>query len=351
MGTLSTSKIYRCQGQLYAFLPHFMDREEFYLVSDNDYLVSLFEQEVAAVRNNWMQIGRPTMVVMLTNQMLSSIDQIDNASHAEHASKKNLLNFLIAIKSTGICNGVRVRVGRLSEMINTACIESLDFLVNHGSDSSEDWDQILKGHEEKVEKDILKGSNDNREKVKIGGSIRRRTTMLSGTENLPAKSPLTKSLGYDHAIEDLILEDSATSNFQESPEGEYHVIPLAVTLGNPEKTEEAIELLQSCISLYDQVELLHYLYSCHGGNFNVPKLATVNELLEEIYWKAMHSKLWSVVRTAAGILRKNVNSLTGNLSDLLIRQKPVTVGIRPNEYFIDTPKNPDTLSKIIYEHR
>ena len=38
IGTLSTCKVYKCMGQLYAFLPHFMDKEEFYLVSDNDYL-------------------------------------------------------------------------------------------------------------------------------------------------------------------------------------------------------------------------------------------------------------------------------------------------------------------------
>lgn len=54
-----------------------MDREEFYLVSDNDYLVSVFEQELAfgtliykiierIVQNHWQGSGRPTMVFMLT---------------------------------------------------------------------------------------------------------------------------------------------------------------------------------------------------------------------------------------------------------------------------------------------
>jgi hypothetical protein len=124
MGTLSTCKIYRCQGQLYAFLPHFMDREEFYLVSDNDYLVSLFEQEISSVRNHWMQNGRPTMTIMLTRQMLGSLDELDSNT-SKNNSKKNLLNFLISIESSRICCGTRVRVGRLSAMINTACIESL----------------------------------------------------------------------------------------------------------------------------------------------------------------------------------------------------------------------------------
>lgn len=62
VGTLSTCRLYRCQGRLYAFLPHFMDREEYYLVADNDYFVTVFEQELAFVRNNWVGTGRPTMV-------------------------------------------------------------------------------------------------------------------------------------------------------------------------------------------------------------------------------------------------------------------------------------------------
>lgn len=38
IGTLGTCKIYRVQGQYYAFTPHFMDKEEFYMTRDNDYL-------------------------------------------------------------------------------------------------------------------------------------------------------------------------------------------------------------------------------------------------------------------------------------------------------------------------
>ena len=50
-----------------------MDSEEFYLVSDNDYLITVFEQELAFVQSNWKSSGRPTMVVMLTNQMTTKV--------------------------------------------------------------------------------------------------------------------------------------------------------------------------------------------------------------------------------------------------------------------------------------
>ncbi|KAJ3277594.1 hypothetical protein HK104_003175, partial [Borealophlyctis nickersoniae] len=154
IGTLSTCKLYRCQGRLYAFLPHFMDKEEFYLVSDNDHLVSVFEQELSFVRNNWFSTGRPTMVVMLTREMLGGLynhPRPPNETSDERkwrydsisASYRNLLNFMMTLRS-GRCGGVRVRLGRLGDMINTACIESLDFLVSSQNSEYEDWHCLLK---------------------------------------------------------------------------------------------------------------------------------------------------------------------------------------------------------------
>ncbi|KAJ3043839.1 hypothetical protein HK097_001651, partial [Rhizophlyctis rosea] len=150
IGTLSTCKLYRCQGRLYAFLPHFMDKEEFYLVSDNDYLLSVFEQELAFTRNHWFSTGRPTMVVMLTREMLGSFTAPTEATPKADSwrydtasrSNRNLLNFMMSLRS-GFCSGTRVRLGRLSDMINTACIESLDFLVG-SMEQHEDWHLLLK---------------------------------------------------------------------------------------------------------------------------------------------------------------------------------------------------------------
>ncbi|KAI9366910.1 glycosyl hydrolases family 15-domain-containing protein [Zopfochytrium polystomum] len=152
MGTLSTSKIYRCQGQLYAFLPHFTNKEEFYLVSDYNYLISIFEQELTFVKNHWWYTGRPTMVVMLTKEMFGEARgskeitgpsrwRFNNGSN----SKRNLLNFLMSLR-TGTCAGVKVRVGKLADMIGLASIESLDFLIStKNMDEAEEWRQTLKG--------------------------------------------------------------------------------------------------------------------------------------------------------------------------------------------------------------
>jgi len=158
VGSLGTSRLYRVQGHLYAFTPHFMDNEEFYLTSDNDYLISIFEQELAFVRQYWVSPGRPTMTVLLTHAMLGGLSKSRSFASQSDAglttwrkaslgstpqkdNKRNLLNFFMSLRN-GMCNNVRVRLGRLSEMVNTSCIESLDFLVTK---KDIDWIGILRG--------------------------------------------------------------------------------------------------------------------------------------------------------------------------------------------------------------
>lgn len=125
---------------------------------------------------------------------------------------------------------------------------------------------------------------------------------------------------------------------------------LTLTLNDPTHVAEAVTLLHNSSNLYDQIDVLHYLLSCHGGDFYVQGLGIVTDLLEEVYVKAMQLKQWSIVRQAAGLLKKMVNSLSINVTDLLIRQKPVTVGFGKLEFFISSPKNPAKLAEIIYQH-
>lgn len=318
-----------------------MDREEFYLVSDNDYLVSLFEQEISAVKNHWMQIGRPTMIVKLTDQMVGF--NFDDNSLQSDSGKRNLLNFLISIKSTGLCSGTKVRVGRLSEMITTACVESLDFLVNQETDASKDWDTILRGH------NVIQNASKLHQDGQGDVSLKKRTSIhrliKHVAEDSESKSPLARSLGSSPVND----EFESLANVCAIPNPDPTPI-LSVTLGDPANIQEAVEMLKTSANCHQQVDLLHYIHSCYGGSFIVPELASVDLLLEEVYNTAMRTKSWSVVRTAAGLLRKNVNSLTSNLADLLIRQKTVSIGARPKEYHIAAPQTPDALSNIIFEY-
>ncbi|KAG0069163.1 hypothetical protein BGZ89_003405 [Linnemannia elongata] len=408
VGSLGTSRLYRVQGHLYAFTPHFMDNEEFYLTSDNDYLISIFEQELAFVRQYWHYPGRPTMTVVLTHAMLGGL-------------------------TNGVCNGVRVRLGRLSEMVNTSCIESLDFLVNK---KDIDWVGILRGaadrrkgrharklglNEKKTQAATPGGSrtpSHHRWSVRrrsssfgIGGSLASLTTPAVNTElegdsyfgshsqshtpsegNFPgspfAMTPMepvepyaaprkskkdqttsfrlkdheevrpTRKTGNSIANQsgaltpDLATLDitdapspvSAVDEDEDSDESPDGMEALGLTLGDPSNMEAAMSMLSLSVNLYDQIDLLQYLLSCQGATFYVSNLdATVETLLQEVYFKSLQLKLWSIVRQAAGLLQKVVNSLTINITDLVIRQKQITIGSGRTEHFITTPLGPDEV--------
>ncbi|KAJ3379922.1 hypothetical protein HDU84_006316 [Entophlyctis sp. JEL0112] len=454
VGTLGTAKLYRCQGRLYAFLPHFMDKEEFYLVSDNNYLVSMVEQELAFVKNHWWYSGRPTMVIMLTNEMLGGIvsskeSETQRWRYNHRDSKRNLLNFVMSLRS-GMCGGVRVRVSRLTEIISTACFESLDFMVSPESEGeTEDWHSVLKGewHNPEIQKLQSETTHENGHPPRTprGRSLRRRSSgemssfVSSGVTKSPLKSPfyteepmsydsesislreqieanmaklelgpaatdtsrspvrgissnratrgtlgvVTGSMerindlkadgrrgSYTFDVNDMDLKGSQASvttvadpeklrSDQKLPQnvvissernGSGLTNVLTLNLGDSSNVQAAIELLNVSTNIYDQIDLLHYLYSCHGLDFSIGQLGTTRSLLEEVYTKAMHMKEWSIVRQVAGLLKKSVNSLTSNVSDLLIRGKPIGIGFGSQEYFITNPLSPEALSELIYKH-
>lgn len=176
IGVLGTSRLYKIQGQTYAFTPHFMDNNEFYINSDPDYLVSEFESELSFTKKNWYYPGRPTMVVVLSHALLgttkvtkkaSNSNKTRNILHNSDASKKNLLNFFTNLRGGYSCGGdVRVKLCRLSETINTSSIESLDFLINK---PEVNWKRILRvAHASRVSKKKL-GYSENKTQASTPG--------------------------------------------------------------------------------------------------------------------------------------------------------------------------------------
>jgi len=80
------------------------------------------------------------------------------------------------------------------------------------------------------------------------------------------------------------------------------------------------------------------------------KSITVKDLLKVLYEKACQQKLWGLVRHTAGILGKRVEDLAKAVTDLLVRQKQVTVGMPPhNEHTITAPLPENELRQVIHE--
>ncbi|KAI9362214.1 glycosyl hydrolases family 15-domain-containing protein [Pilaira anomala] len=411
VGTLATSRLYRIEGHVYAFTPQFMDVDSFYLNSDPDYLVSTIESELTFTNSNWFFPGRPTLTIVLTNAMLGDItnkgpsnhnvsnEGLANALLTADVSKKNLLNFFMNLRS-GECNGVRIRLSRLTETVNTSNIESLDFLINK---PDVDWSNILSTNKTYLRKDhnSHKRLGFNESNVTSPGGIHtpggaktpggartpRRKSVFGGkslgtpldklnhdsyfqdiatalekinTQSAPAfklkdheietpksETPAPPSVGGNDEVKE---KKSADLKINTEDNNQNSEMLLSLTLGDLSQFEPAVKSLQASVNLYDQIDLLQYLASCKNLDEYIVDLdATIRDLLEEVYVKSKRLQYWSVARQASGLLNKTVPSLTYNLTDLVIRQKQVTIGSGSTEHLISTPVGPDTLNKMIAE--
>jgi len=112
--SLTTSRIYRLQGETMVFLPALFDPQQFYLTLDHHFLVEEIKSELAYLQNHWNQLGRPTVVLMLTHTMLET-------------GCEALLALMQELQD-GCCNGVKVKLGRLKQLALTAGTERIDCL-------------------------------------------------------------------------------------------------------------------------------------------------------------------------------------------------------------------------------
>lgn len=90
--------------------------------------------------------------------------------------------------------------------------------------------------------------------------------------------------------------------------------------------------------------------SSSEGMLEEGRVVTVRDLLKGLYEKACQQKLWGLVRHTAGMLGKRVEDLAKAVTDLLVRQKQVTVGMPPNnEYTITAPLPEADLRQLIHD--
>jgi phosphorylase kinase alpha/beta subunit len=251
--SLTTSRVFRIRGETMVFLPSFLDQKQFYLTFDYHFLVEQLKSELAYIQRHWDELGRPTLIVMVTAVMLE-------------VGSEALLELMQELKS-GDCNGIQVKLGKLQQLILTAGIERIDFL--HDFEFSE-------------------------------SALHQGPVTPSYLSFVPENSwPLS------HTQEFLL-------------EGETNLQLLLTGL-------------RQSTNLYEQIELLQTLFHLRGAEFDTGfgepgHPVTVAQLLVEIYEKAGKSELWAIVRGAAGLLNKVDVSLSDAVTDILVRQKQISVG-------------------------
>lgn len=270
--SLSTSRIFHILGETVVFLPAFLDQQEFYLTLDYHFLVSQMKSELAYIQRNWNQIGRPTMTLLLTWTMLET-------------GQEALLNLIDELK-TGTCNGVRVKLGSLKQLMPKAGTEWMNFLPD-----------------------------------------------VAFTESAVTETP-SQTFYLIHKP-DRNSPLSATQEFR---------------LERETDSESVLQELKKAENIYEQIELLRSLIHLEGLDFDTgfggsQQCVTVRDLVNEVYLKAeqgfrsktdlmqyiemygMPPKIeWAVVREAAGLLGKVDIGLSDAVTEILVRGKQITVG-------------------------
>ncbi|TMS39891.1 hypothetical protein L596_006347 [Steinernema carpocapsae] len=114
-GPLNTSKVFRVFGDTVLCFPLLFEVKDFYISSDPTVLIDDIKRDIEFVAKRWKLSGRPTMCIVLREENLTG-------EYFNH-----MLGLLLNLKN-GFINGIRVRTGRVTQLLNTGCCEHIDFV-------------------------------------------------------------------------------------------------------------------------------------------------------------------------------------------------------------------------------
>ncbi|XP_064467094.1 probable phosphorylase b kinase regulatory subunit beta isoform X3 [Ornithodoros turicata] len=278
IGALGTSKLYRICGQTVMCYPLLFEVSDFYLSHDMALLIDDIKNELMFVGKYWRMSGRPTMAILIRE---------DNMRDAHF---KELLDLLAMLKK-GHCDGLKVRMGRLQNLISSSCIEHLDFLH-------------LLPHEALPRFEALQ-------------QLEHPTTGYQSLTEVP------KAIAYS--------------------EPSYDYSPFQAKSNN-----EIIETLKHVDTLHGQSQLLGILWSRVNPNMLIEGVM-LKDRLEKLTRQAGALRHWSVVRYCSSILGKVVDSLSPYITAILVNGKQITVGVfGKEEAVLDKPLTPKEIKSIIY---
>lgn len=285
--SLTTSRIFTIGGETIVFLPAFLDRQQFYLTLDYHFLISQIKTEIAYISEQWTQLGRPTMTLLLTKFLLQ--EGQDEFKGQQYASP--LLELIAELKQ-GQCNGVPIRLGSLNQLKLTAGIERIDNLNEFKFDTT-----------------------------KIDPMVARNYYLAYNPDR---NQPLTNN-------QEFLLE------------AETNTTSLLNQLRASDNLYQQIELLHTL----HRLKGWEFDTGFGGARLKV----TVANLLDEVYLKAgsfSNRPHWAIVRYAAGLLGKVDISLSDAVTDILISGKQITVGMAYTEdALIDTPMSHTEIAEKI----
>ncbi|GFR67688.1 phosphorylase b kinase regulatory subunit alpha, liver isoform, partial [Elysia marginata] len=407
IGLLATSKLYMLRNKILAFVPQLVDGRTFYLGMDMDYLVDDFKTKVDFLRANWKGLGRPTLICRFNRNALDNYQHPPNALLA--TIKKLQSGYISGARvhlgklSDFLHTSCITKLSFLRDMDDKNSNKDKIMVDQLMTQTSSMRTRLLSDASKKVKRHPSIGASG----LSVQGIVRRSRSIQIDPDDIPGSGPVSysrqssyntpqsssptspgatsSSFNYDHesmGSDGLLSPDLRTatkiilSEMVQQQQGPHHLkdrvsdmqqdlstSPTAspknmrkpLELENEEMdVTELVEQLKQSTNLQEQADIIHYLYLNKGPDWDThmdeDRRVPVKELLVELYEKAGHWKQWWLVRHTAGMLRKRVEDLALAATDLLVRQKQLSVGLPPeHETIITSPLPPDELAAIIYD--
>ncbi|ROT72681.1 putative phosphorylase b kinase regulatory subunit beta isoform X1 [Penaeus vannamei] len=274
IGALGTSKIYRICGQTVLCYPLVFEVQDFYLSHDMALLIDDIKTELHFVGKYWRLSGRPTVCILIREE------------HMRDVHFRELLDLLAQLK-TGYCDGLKIRTGRLQNLIASSCIEHLDFL----------------------------------------------STLDIDLDITPFEQLQHASIGYQS------LTDVPTAI-------KYSEDSMSFKDMASQPTEEVIKVLRSVSTLHGQTQLLGILLRREGETYPVDGVS-VSERLEKLLQEVSECHFWEAMRLAAATLEKLYPSVT-HITTILVQGCQLTVGYGEAEVILDKPVQPGEIHDLFY---
>uniref|UniRef100_A0AAF5RVW4 Phosphorylase b kinase regulatory subunit n=2 Tax=Wuchereria bancrofti TaxID=6293 RepID=A0AAF5RVW4_WUCBA len=275
-GPLNTSKIFKRFGDTILCYPLLFEVKDFYINADPAVLINEIKLNLEFISRRWKLTGRPTFCMVLRGEIMSG----EYFSH--------MLDLLISLKN-GCISGVRVRVGRLHQLLNSGCMEHVDFATD--SDSNyDDFEEF--------------GDTDSQVISRV-------------------------------SIRDIHEDDT------QSTERDYNCKP----------DEELFDLVRKHnIDTLRRVAFAIVVLSQRYGMGCVVDGESLEVRLERVYRQACARRRWWIVRYCAARLRKVTNSLAPGITSMLVRGKQITVGVSGcREMTITAPTTPDEIAEALFD--
>lgn len=279
IGSLGTSKVYRVCGATVLCYPLIFEVSDFYLYRDMALLIDDIKTELQFVGKYWRLSGRPTVCLLIREE------------HMRDPQFKKMLDLLAMLKK-GHCDGVKVRIGRLQNLISSSCVEHLDFM-----------------------------------------------NMLALPQEPFYKS--FKQLEHDYIGYQSLTDVPRVLNYSDQANDYFDFIH--------KSTREILEAIKYEDSLYAKSQLFGFLLKKEGKQYMVEE-HTVEEHLLNIYHQAGCYRHWAAVRYTSSLLHHTVDSISPFITALLVHGKQLTVGvIGQKETIFDKPMTPGEIQAIVYE--